>query len=198
MRRPSGILLAGGAARRFGRPKLLEPVRGEPLFHHSLRALAAACEEVVVVLAPAAPDPPLPDGSGPVRFVRDPRAHEGPLVGALVGLGEVVGDHAILAGADMPGLRAELLDLMARRLAASGRSAVLLADEDGPRPLPAALATRPALTLAGELVRRGERRLRALVAGLEALVLSESDWSVVDALGEWRRDVDVPEDLPKR
>ncbi|TMC75972.1 MAG: hypothetical protein E6J15_06595 [Chloroflexi bacterium] len=58
--RPSGILLAGGASRRFGRPKLTEPLDGAPLFHWPLRALLASCEDVVIVLAPDAPDPPLP------------------------------------------------------------------------------------------------------------------------------------------
>ena len=37
--RPSGILLAGGASRRFGRPKVVEPFDGVPLFHRPLRAL---------------------------------------------------------------------------------------------------------------------------------------------------------------
>jgi hypothetical protein len=46
------------------------------------------------------------------------------------------------------------------------------------------------------LLDRGERRLRALVQGLEAEGLPEENWSRADEVGAWRRDVDVPDDLP--
>ena len=195
MTRISGILLAGGASRRFGRDKLLEPVDGEPLFHRPLRALMATCDEVVVVLAPGATDPPLPRGASSVRFLRDDVAFGGPRVGTYIGLARVRGAVALLAAGDMPGLRAELLDLLARQVSLPGRNAVVLGDGDGPRPLPAALRVKAALTLADELLRGPERRLRALVAGLDAVVLKERVWAEADPRGEWRRDVDVPADL---
>ena len=89
----------------------------------------------------------------------------------------------------------QLLDLLARQVSLPGRNAVVLGDGDGPRPLPAALRVKAALTLADELLRGPERRLRALVAGLDAVVLKERVWAEADPRGEWRRDVDVPADL---
>lgn len=192
--RPSGILLAGGASRRFGRPKIIEPVDGEPLFHRPLRALSAACDEVVIVLAPGAPDLALPAGMN-VRFSRDEIAHQGPLAGTAGALGQIRGDRALLAGADMPGLRPELLSLMARRLELSGREVVLLADADGPRPLPAALRVRPALERASKLLAQGERRLRTLVDELDAEILDQHAWSSADPDGSWRQDINVTGDL---
>lgn len=197
MTTPSGVLLAGGASRRFGRSKLIEPLSGEPLFHRPLHALLASCEEVVVVLAPGAPDLALPPGMARVRFVHDETAHEGPLAGTSVALADVGGEVAVVVGADMPGLRPELLSLMAKRLDVSWRQAVLLSDADGPRPLPAALRVRPALALAQKLLADGERRLRALVLGLEPEVLDEREWSTADPEGAWRQDIDMPEDLPE-
>jgi len=191
----SGILLAGGASRRFGRQKLLERIDGAPLFHSPLRALMATCDEVVVVLAPGAADPPLPRGASNVRLLRDVVAYGGPLAGTYVGLVHVRGAFALLAAGDMPGLRPELIALLARQAAAPGRNAVVLGDADGPRPLPAALRVKAALPLADELLRGQERRLRALVAGLEAQVLPERVWAEVDPSGDWRRDVDLPADL---
>jgi molybdopterin-guanine dinucleotide biosynthesis protein A len=196
MTRPSGILLAGGASRRFGRPKLLEPLGGAPLFHHPLGALLAVCDEVVIVLAPGAPDLPLPDDASRARFVHDDAAHEGPLAGTDAGLAKVRGEHAVVAGADMPGLSPGLLSLMVDRAARTRRDAVLLADVDGPRPLPAVLVVTVAAARAHDLLRAGERRLRALMDTLDADVLAQPAWSVADPSGAWRHDVDLPEDLP--
>ena len=195
---PSGILLAGGASRRFGRPKLVEPLDGAPLFHRPLRALLDSCGDVAIVIAPDAPEPPLPAGADRVRFVRDAVAHEGPLAGTREGLEEVRGEYAVLVGGDMPGVTSELLSLMADRAAVGRRKAVVLGDAGGARPIPAVLRVETALALARTLLQSGERRLRALVAGLEPEEIPESIWAVVDAAGAWRRDVDEPQDLRGR
>ena len=194
MSRPSGILLAGGASRRFGRPKLVEPLDGAPLFHRPLRALLDSCDDVVIVLAPDAPEPPLPEGSDRVSFARDPIAYEGPLAGTRVGLEHARGEHAVLVAGDMPGVTRELLSLMAERAVSSG-NAIVLRDGQGTRPLPAILPVAPALTLARTLLQSGERRLRALVEGLDPEGLPEAVWRRADANGAWRHDVDLPGDL---
>jgi molybdopterin-guanine dinucleotide biosynthesis protein A len=196
--RPSGILLAGGASRRFGRPKLVEPLDGAPLFHWPLRALVASCEDVVIVLAPDAAEPALPDGTDRVRFARDQVAYEGPLAGTIVGLEHVRGEYAVIVAGDMPGVSPELLSFMAQRAAAGARKAVLLSDADGRRPLPAVVMVASALVLARTLLESGERRLRALVEGLDPEGLPEAAWNRVDAHGAWRDDVNAPDDLPRR
>ena len=196
MTRPSGILLAGGASRRFGRPKVVEPVEGAPLFHRPLRALLDSCDDVVIVLAPDARDLPLPDGAAGVRFARDEIAFEGPLAGTRVGLEQVRGDRAVLVGADMPGVTGALLTLMADR--APRTRALVLSDANGTRPLPAVVDVASALTLARKLLASGERRLGALVEGLGPEWLGESVWRTVDPEGAWRRDVNAPSDLPPK
>jgi molybdopterin-guanine dinucleotide biosynthesis protein A len=194
--RPSGILLAGGASRRFGRPKLVEPLDGAPLFHRPLSALLDSCDDVVIVLAPGAPEPPLPGGSDRVSFAHDPVAFEGPLAGTRVGLEHVRHERAVLVAADMPGMTSQLLSLMVERATDTGRNAIVLRDAEGPRPLPAVLMVAPALDVARTLLQSGERRLRALVEGLDPDGLPQAVWSRADAEGAWRRDVNLPEDLP--
>lgn len=192
----SGILLAGGASRRFGREKLLEPLAGAPLFHRPLRALLATCDDVVVVLAPGSGEPPLPPDAR-VRLVRDAVAYGGPLVGTRTGLGHVRGTHALVAAGDMPGLREAILELLKRRAIGTDRSAVVLADREGPRPLPAIVRVDAATRAADAMLKTGERRLRALIAALDPDVLEESVWAAADPDGEWRKDVDLPADLPE-
>jgi len=196
--RPSGILLAGGASRRFGRSKVVEPFDGAPLFHRPLRALIDSCDVVVIVLAPDAAELPLPEGADGVSFARDPVAYEGPLAGTRLGLERIRSEYAVLVAADMPGVTSRLLSLMAERAASDLRNAIALRDADGPRPLPAVLMVAPALALARTLLESGERRLRALVEGLDADGLSQAVWGQVDTNGDWRRDVNLPEDLGER
>ena len=95
----------------------------------------------------------------------------------------------------LAGVSAELLGLMAGR-AGPDRKATVLIDAGGRRPLPALVAVAPALALARTLLEGGERRLRALIEGLEAEGLPEAAWSSADPVGAWRRDVDLPEDVP--
>ncbi|HUZ80693.1 MAG TPA: NTP transferase domain-containing protein, partial [Gaiellaceae bacterium] len=45
----TGVLLVGGASRRFGSPKALIELDGELLHDRGRRVLAAACDEVLVV-----------------------------------------------------------------------------------------------------------------------------------------------------
>jgi molybdenum cofactor cytidylyltransferase len=51
----SGVVLAAGASRRMGRPKLLLPLRDRPLLQHALDAAAAShLDEIVLVLGAGA------------------------------------------------------------------------------------------------------------------------------------------------
>ena len=190
----SGILLAGGASSRFGRDKLVESVGGRPLFQLPLAALAAVCDEVVLVVGPDAEPPALLPSPVPIRIARDERRHEGPLVAASVGLAAVGGAFALIAAGDMPGLRRELLAVLVERSSADV-DAVALVDGERWRPLPSLVRVGPARSLARRLVDSGERRLRALVAGLRLDAVPEAAWRPADPEGAWRRDVDVPGDL---
>jgi len=62
----TGVLLVGGASRRFGSPKALARFRGETLAERGHRLLAEACDEVLVVgrteLASVLPFPIVDDG----------------------------------------------------------------------------------------------------------------------------------------
>ncbi len=196
----SGIVLAGGRSSRFGRDKLAQPIDGEPLFWRPLRALAAAgCAEIVVVLAPDGPEPALPlDLAVPVRFARDPEPFGGPLVGLHAGLVAVSGRLALVVAGDQPDLRPALLRLLTERAAPrqTVARAVALVDPAGVvRPIPCALDRVPAEMTAEELLRTGERRIRALLVALRAEPIPEAAWRPADPDATWTRDVDEPRDL---
>jgi molybdopterin-guanine dinucleotide biosynthesis protein A len=191
----TGVLLAGGASRRFPPNKLLHTYEGGPLFWRPLRALATACGEIVLVLATGAAEPQLPLLGTPVRVVRDPAADQGPLIALAAALAGVVTEWALLVGGDMPDIKPALLRAMSDRARASAADVVALVDKDEAWPMPALFRVSAARPAAARLVEGGERRLRAIVSGLNTERLDEQWWSQHDPAGSWRRDIDRPADL---
>src|SRR4030081_4149729 len=102
----TGVLLAGGASRRFPPNKLLHTYEGGPLFWRPLRALASACGEIVLVLAAGAAEPQLPLLGTSVRVVRDPAADQGPRVALASARGGGGTGGALLVGGGRAGLQA--------------------------------------------------------------------------------------------
>ena len=92
----TGVLLVGGASRRFGSPKALARFRGETLAARGRRLLGEACDEVLVVgkaeLAPRLPFPVLDDGV----------AERAPVYGLLAGLRAARHDVVVALPVDNP------------------------------------------------------------------------------------------------
>ena len=116
----SGIVLAGGRSSRFGSDKMAVALAGRPLVHHAIEAVAAVCAEVVVVVSVGG-DVPFPGAfSVPLRVTRDLAPGGGPLVGLIAGLDAARFPVAIVAGGDMPLLRAAVLEALVGRVGAGG------------------------------------------------------------------------------
>lgn len=191
--RVGAVVLAGGRSSRFGRDKLAEPIDGRPLLDHAIDAVRAVATNIVLVVAPAAV--PIAETAG-VRVVADPVAYEGPLAGLATGLRalEPSIDRVVVVGGDMPTLVPAVLDRLIGEL--DGHDLAVLADDDGPRPLPMAVRSSTALEAAERLLGSGERRLRALFGALATGVIPPGTWRLDDQTAASLWDVDVPGDLP--
>lgn len=188
-------MLAGGRSSRFGEAdKLAATYAGMPLLHHPVLRLAEITGDVVVVLAPDGPEPPMPPGA-PVRFVRDRRDGEGPLAGAVAGLGAVDRELAVLAGGDMPTLSTTVVLEMLRVAVEASAEAVALQDGDGFRPLPVIVRAAPARELGHTLLHDRERSLRGWLQSMRVAVIDEATWTGLDPGRETFRDVDEPGDI---
>jgi molybdopterin-guanine dinucleotide biosynthesis protein A len=190
----TGVVLAGGASRRFGGDKLAAELSGVPLLHRAVDRIARVCGSVIVVIAPQAHEPSVPDGIA-VRFVHDEVGKEGPLRGAAAGLAATDSEWAILAGGDMPDLQPSVLTALLRFGSDREAAAAALGEGTGFRPLPCALLTEPARERAEELLSQGERSLRSLLSSLSAAVLEEETWLRLDPGRRTLHDVDEPSDL---
>ncbi len=94
-----GAILAGGQSTRFGSDKAVALLRGKPLLDHAREALAAQCDEVVVVGRDTGiPDSPAP-GMGPL----------GGIAGALHHARQNGHDQVLTCGVDSVDLPADLL-----------------------------------------------------------------------------------------
>ena len=190
-----GILLAGGASRRFPGGKLdalipaaLADLRGRPelagarVLDAAYATLAAAVSEIYVL-----GDASLPH---PARVVTDRVLHAGPAASLadllasdrLRGHGDTT--RVIVFAADAPFAPPLLLGLMA---AAQGS---LIVQEGEPLPFAAALGALRKAVRDGQLP-----RLRDLAAALGAAPLDPRIVSRLDPLGAALADIDSPEDL---
>jgi molybdopterin-guanine dinucleotide biosynthesis protein A len=99
----TGVLLVGGASRRFGAPKALARLDGETLAERAYRTLGEAFEEVIAV-GKAADDLPLP-----FPIVDDGSDVRAPIVGVVAALRAARDDRAVVLPTDMPWATARLL-----------------------------------------------------------------------------------------
>jgi molybdenum cofactor cytidylyltransferase len=115
----AGVLLAAGAATRFGQPKQLAELDGRPLLEHAITALTESPVERVVVVLGAGADQVVarvaPHGA---QFVVSERWDEGQSASLACGLAEVSDCEAVVVTlGDQPRLSPEAV---ARVIAARG------------------------------------------------------------------------------
>ena len=189
--RVAAVLLAAGASKRFGGPKMLADAGGEPLVRRVARSFVeAGFGEVIVVVAPGAAGLAAALDGLDVRTVVNPRPEEGMLSSALAGLAALSPGwgRVALSPADIPGLSAPVLRRLLTRLPPPAPDEVVVPASDGRRGHP--------LVVPGGLVNLllswdPGRRLSD--------VLREPGVVVRELPGfgpEVLRDVDVPSDLP--
>jgi molybdenum cofactor guanylyltransferase len=90
----TGVLLVGGASRRFGSPKALARIDGETFAERGRRVLREACEEVLVVGKS--------DDGLPFDVIDDGTDVRAPIAGVVAGLRAAANDVAVFVPVDCP------------------------------------------------------------------------------------------------
>lgn len=180
-----GVLLAAGAGRRFGGPKLLAPLAdGTPLALAAARSLAAGVDQALAVVPPDAPSlAELLDGAG-LTVVINRRAARGMGTSLAAGVAAAPGAAGwVIALGDMPWVPGEVVGQVA---AALRRGALIAAPvRAGRRGHPVGFAA----ALGPELLRlSGDRGASELVQCYGLREIPTTDPGVL-------RDVDRPDDL---
>jgi molybdenum cofactor cytidylyltransferase len=185
----SAVLLAAGASRRFGAPKLLQNLNGKPVVRWSAESLVGVADELVVVVPP--------DNEGlrqaldglAARFIVNAKAAEGMASSVASGIAALGPDvqAALLALGDEPLLPRRCHELVVARFRAGG-AAIVAATYGGERGHPV-LFDRPAF---GELMKLSGDRGARTVADQNAARLTLVEMNEAHPL-----DVDTPDDLAR-
>jgi len=188
-----GVLLAGGAARRFrGMPKGLALVDGLRIADRALAALRGATDRQIVV----ANDPRAVRWFPGLRTVKDAEEGHGPLHGLRTALAAAEGAPVLVVAWDMPFVTAALLSAL-RDEGERGATAVVPLAGTPPRAEPlCAYYGADALVACDALIARGERRAAALFEALPGSVTVRGH--DLEALGDPARllfSVDTLDDL---
>jgi molybdopterin-guanine dinucleotide biosynthesis protein A len=168
----TGVLLVGGASRRFGSPKALARLGEETLAERAWRVLGEACDERIAV-GKAGDALPLPF---PVHD--DGTQTRAPLAGVVAGLRDAAHDVVVVLPVDVPRATVGLIHALAD---ACADAAVTRSG-----PLPAAFDRR----VLGLLQRRLDAQQLALRDAL-----GELDVRVVDVDPDLLANVNTPEEL---
>jgi molybdenum cofactor cytidylyltransferase len=186
------VVLAAGASRRFGSPKLLAPLDGRPLLQHALDGVAAAgLDDVVVVLGEGHAAVEAAIAWRGERWRVNPRPEDGLSSSLRIGLDAAAEDPAadavLVVLGDQPSLRPDVLSAVVDAAAGTDRPIVRVryADDAAPNPV---LVRRPAWALAAGL--DGDRGLGPLLDRRPDLVAE------VPVAGR-NPDVDTPDDLAR-
>jgi molybdopterin-guanine dinucleotide biosynthesis protein A len=152
----SGVLLVGGASRRFGSPKALAQLDGETLAERAWRVLGEACDERLAV--GKARD----ELSLPFAILDDAALVRAPIAGVVAGLRAAANDLCVFLPVDCPKVSAGSL----LRLADAAADAAV------PRtgPLPGAYRRRALPRLERSLA-RGEYSLRGALTALDTTIV---------------------------
>lgn len=157
-----GLVLAGGAGRRFGRPKATVPIGGGTMVERAVALLMARCDGEVIVASHPSVDLPIL----PVAVVDDRPGPRAALNGIAAGLAELEADDVVVLACDLPAAGA-VLD----RLVAIDGNVVVAVDDRGRRqPLCGRYTRVDALRAAEDFLAAGELRLQRWLTALEPVV----------------------------
>jgi len=167
----TGVVLVGGASRRFGAPKALAEIDGETFVDRARRVLSEACTEVLVVGK---------GGELPLDVIDDDSEVRAPIAGVVAGLRAATNDVAVFLPVDCPRVTPEVV----RALGDACRDAAV--PQTGP--LPGAWA-KSALRV---LERRLAKGPLALYRAYDELDVAEIELDAALLV-----DIDTPEDLER-
>lgn len=179
------LVLAGGAARRFGSDKTRADLAGRPVLSHTVDAVAHVGGPLLVI-GPWAPE-------GWIALI-EPSPRLGPAAALAFALAQVDTTWALVVAGDHPLLHPALVDLLVRRAMGSPADAVVPVRDGRDEPLVACYRSSVADTVR-TCVEAGDRSMRAVLAAVEVEPVLEPDWRSVDLDGRSFLDVDEPADL---
>jgi molybdopterin-guanine dinucleotide biosynthesis protein A len=187
----TALILAGGAASRFGRSKALQDVSGKPMIRRVVDAMAPLAGEVLISVTDETAADAMRSVLPAMTFVSDRRPGIGPVEGLRRGAEVAHGDRLLVAPCDAPLLRTELFRLLGKALGNHQAAVPRLEVFDPVRAVYLTSAVR------GLLARQegGPLSPSAVVDRLDAVFVEADQLRSVDPRLDSFLDVNTPADL---
>ncbi len=164
----SAIILAGGLSRRFGQDKGLLLLGGKPLFLHVFEAASNVVDEVLVVVSSVTQSEVYKSMKTEARVVIDSRDAQTPLVGALTGFANALGEYSLLLPCDAPFVSRQVASLLLG-LCANNDAVIPVWPNGYIEPLQAAYRTESAWAAANSALEDNKMDMRSLIAHLDTV-----------------------------
>jgi molybdopterin-guanine dinucleotide biosynthesis protein A len=199
------IILAGGKSTRLGRDKASEVLAGKTLLQRAVDACDGLASRYVIVTARGQRLPRL-TARVPIDPVEDVYPETGPLGGIYTGLRAIAGGAlgasapapqigaCLVLACDLPLLQPDLLRELLR--IAPGQDAVVPVKDGLPEPL-CAVYTVGCIEPGRRLLEAGSYKVAGLLEQVDALLLPESQWRVLDPDGLSFLNVNREDDLAR-
>ena len=189
----TGLILAGGASKRMGRPKAHLELDGRTILERVRAVLAPKVSRLLVVT-----NQPTDYLDVDLEIARDLVPGQGPLGGLATGLFYTRTDWALLLACDLPFVRPEVVDYLARTALekTAGARALIPYHAKGWEPLLAAYG-RGCYPAARRLLRSGGSLLDLRDAGVRVQAVDEETLRGLDPDLESFINLNTPEDLAR-
>lgn len=169
----TGVLLAGGKSSRFGRPKMFEIWKGQPLYEVGVSAFSELNYPIVI----ATNKELVSIFSAPhVKYITEETMHEGPLYALSHVMQRVESDWYFIIAADMPYVNAAFIAVLSAHIS-DDFDAIIPTEQGKWQPL-AGLYHRRALPKAMAALERNRRSMKALLEEVRVSFIPMNDTKI--------------------
>lgn len=193
---PDAFILIGGNSSRFGSPKALIEIDGEPLLDRTTSTIKTAIPDTKLTLVSSGPDQFLGLATG-LPFIFDLHECRGPLGGLHAALAYAQNDWAFVVACDYPFITAELISYLNAQIAIEIDAVVPLQPDGRVQPLCAFYRVKPCLKVIEEILER-QRPTPPLRSILEEVNTRYVQFEEIEKLPNSERffvNLNTPEDL---
>lgn len=192
MQERAAYVLVGGNSSRFGEDKALYRLDGSPMAMRLAGIAAEVAEQVTLVGAPER------YGDLELRRIGDASPARGPLSGLVAALEDTEARWTLVTACDMPGLRADFLELLFDTAESANASAVIPVQPDGRVQPLCAVYSKALYAPLAEKLQQGVSKVTVALEGLKVRYVHPPEYARMDPAGDLLMNVNRPGDLTRK
>lgn len=186
-----GILLAGGASRRFGEPKALYELDGKPFFQYSLDALQESAEDIVIVSQPDLIRQIQCQTTYDVILDEEQFRGDGPLAGIYSAMKHIHSEWYLVLPCDTPYIHAAIVNQLRSYTERHPDKDAIVPHVAGKKQPLIAMYNRRCLPAIEKNLKENCLKMGMLLQAVETMFIEENEWNDHEAF----RNINEKDDL---